>query len=142
MADTIRFEIVTPVSAVYSGEATSVVLPSERGEIEILPGHRAMLALVGHGTVVVTEAGTKKTKVLVVEPGYVETVDDKVTLLVAGCLHSDDVDVEAARADMAAGEKALFEPHLLDEEALEAETARVARARARLDMIARATAKN
>lgn len=142
MADTIRFEIVTPVAAVYSGEATSVVLPSERGEIEILPGHRAMLALVGHGTVVVTEAGTKKTIVLVVEPGYVETVDDKVTLLVSGCLHASDVDAAAAHADMIAAEKALFEPNLLDEEALDLETERVARARARVDMINRATGKN
>src|SRR5690554_7533502 len=97
MSDNIHFEIVTPVSAVYSGEATSVILPSQRGEVEILPGHRAMLSLIQHGTVVVTEVGGAK-KVLVVEPGYVETVDNKVTLLVAGCLHSADVDVEASRA--------------------------------------------
>jgi|SRR5690554_4437402 len=138
MSDNIHFEIVTPVSAVYSGEATSVILPSQRGEVEILPGHRAMLSLIQHGTVVVTEVGGAK-KVLVVEPGYVETVDNKVTLLVAGCLHSADVDVEASRADVLKGEKVLQAPDLLTEEQLAEERNRYERARARVAMVERAT---
>lgn len=138
MSDTIRFEIVTPVRAVYSGNAVSVILPSVQGEVEILPGHRAMLSLIQNGTVVVTEVGGAK-QVFVVEPGYVETVDNKVTLLVAGCLFAADVDVEASRADLVKGEKALAAPHLLTEEQLAEERANYERARARIDMIARAT---
>lgn len=136
MSDTIHFEIVTPVSAVYSGEATSVLLPSQRGEVEILPGHRAMLSLIQNGTVVVTEVGGAK-KILVVEPGYVETVDDRVTLLVSGCLHAADVDVEASRADMVKGEAALQAPDLLTEDELADERARYERARARVEMVER-----
>lgn len=141
MSENIRFEIVTPVKAVYSGEATSVILPTEQGEAEILPGHRAMLSLIMHGSVVVTEVGGGK-KVFVVEPGYVETVDNKVTLLVAGCLHSEEVDVEASQADVARGAEALMAPHLLTEEQLAEERAKYERARARLAMIERATGAN
>lgn len=135
MADTIRFEIVTPVGAAYSSTGTSVVIPSKEGELEILPGHRALLALVGHGTVVVTKADGSKA-FFVVEPGYVEVADDKVTLLVAGCTASADVDLAAARAEFDAASQALAAAAT---ENLEAERERATRARARIEMVERAT---
>lgn len=112
MSDSIRFEIVTPVRAVYQGELSSVTLPSTRGELEILPDHRALLALVTHGTVVATEkSGSKKR--FVVQPGYVETVDDKVTLLVAGSQTAEEIDLQAARKAVKESEEALSAPHTL-----------------------------
>lgn len=140
MSDTIRFEIVTPVRAVYSGEARSVLLPTERGEAEILPDHRAMLTLIQHGTVVVTETSGEK-RLFVAERGYAEIVDNKVTLLVAGCLDAAEVDLDSSRADVARGEELFKAPHLLTETQLEEERERLERSRARLEMIARATGR-
>lgn len=140
MSDTIRFEIVTPVRAVYSGDARSVLLPTERGEAEILPGHRAMLTLIQHGTVVVTESSGEK-KLFAAERGYAEVVDNKVTLLVAGCVGASEVDLAASREDLARGEELFKAPHLLTEAQLEEERERLDRSRARLEMIARATGR-
>jgi|SRR5690625_171949 len=131
MSDSIRFEIVTPVRAVYQGELSSVTLPSTRGELEILPDHRALLALVTHGTVVATEkSGSKKR--FVVQPGYVETVDDKVTLLVAGSQTAEEIDLQAARKAVKESEEALAAPHLLAPDKLAAVKENYARARAQV----------
>lgn len=135
MADNIRFEIVTPTGAAYSSSGTSVVIPSKEGELEILPGHRALLALVGHGTVVVTKPDNSKA-FFVVEPGYVEVADNVVTLLVAGCTASADVDLAAARLDFDQANQAIS---AASHESIEEERERAARARARIDMLERAT---
>ena len=138
MADTIRFEIVTPTGGAWAGAATSVVLPSSQGELEILPGHQALLALIGHGTVIVTQPdGTRV--YFVVDPGYVEVADDKVVLLVSVCTGADDVDVDAARGELESAGKALSNAAGLSEAALAEERERAERARARLEMIERAT---
>lgn len=137
MSDSIRFEIVTPVRAVYSGELSSVTLPSTRGELEILPDHRALLALVTHGTVVATEkSGT--TKRFVVQPGYVETADDKVTLLVAGSQTAEEIDLQAARKAVKESEEALSAPHLLSPEVLAQTQENYARARAQVAFLEKA----
>lgn len=131
MSDSIRFEIVTPVRAVYEGEVRSVTLPSTRGEVEILPDHRALLALVTHGSVTATQTDGAE-KRFVVQPGYVETADDKVTLLVAGSHTPEEIDLDASRAVLKETEEKLEAPHLLDEEALEA--AHEARDKARAEV--------
>lgn len=131
MSDSIRFEIVTPVRAVYNGELSSVTVPSTRGELEILPDHRALLALVTHGTVVATEKNGS-TKRFVVQPGYVETADDKVTLLVAGSQTAEEIDLQASRKAVKESEEALSAPHLLSPEALAQTQENYARARAQV----------
>jgi F-type H+-transporting ATPase subunit epsilon len=140
MADTLRFEIVTPVSAVYVAECNAVMLPSRMGEIEVLPTHRPLLALVGHGTVTAREAqgGTRH---FVVEPGYVEINDDKVTLLVAECLNVDEVDIDEARAMLSDAETRLQSGEFGSEKELEDERERLERARARIELVQRATGK-
>lgn len=138
MSDSIQFEIVTPVRAVYSGEVSSVTLPSTRGELEILPDHRALLALITNGSVVATEKDGAK-KRFVVQPGYVETADDKVTLLVAGCHAADEVDLDAARQTLKDTEERLAAPHLLNSEELDQVRASYERARAEVEFMESAT---
>lgn len=134
MSDSIRFEIVTPVRAVYEGVLSSVTLPSTRGELEILPDHRALLALITHGTVVATEKGGTEQR-FVVQPGYVETADDKVTLLVAGSQTADEVDLDAARATLKESEESLSAPHLLDADKLEEVREAYEQARAQVEFL-------
>lgn len=134
MSDSIQFEIVTPVRAVYNGVVSSVTLPSTRGELEILPDHRALLALITHGAVVATEkSGAKKR--FVVQPGYVETADDKVTLLVAGSHAADEIDLDAARQALKDSEERLAAPHLLSPEELERVRASHEKARAEVEFM-------
>lgn len=134
MSDSIQFEIVTPVRAVYRGEVSSVLLPSTRGELEILPDHRALLALITHGSVIATETGGTE-KRFVVQPGYVETADDKVTLLVAGSHVADEIDLDAARKTLKESEESLSAPHLLSPEALESVRASYEQARAEVEFM-------
>lgn len=140
MADTIHFEIVTPLGAAFATESTSVVLPSQQGELEILPGHRALLALIDHGTVVV--AGLDNTKhYFVVEPGYVEISDGNVTLLVSDCTAASAVDLQAARVDLDEASRAIATAADGLAEHLKGERERIARARARIEMVERATGR-
>ena len=140
MADTIQFEIVTPVSAVYRAEATEVLLPSTLGEIGILPGHRALLALIQRGSVEVREVGNTR-RHFRVEPGYVEVDRDKVTLIVSECEGSNDIDIEAARRELAAVEAEVQSRKVLTETELEQQRERLERARSRIELVARATGR-
>src|SRR5262249_2404421 len=51
MADRLRLEVGTPTRVVVSGDADEVVIPGVEGAFGVLPGHAALLSLVGTGEV-------------------------------------------------------------------------------------------
>lgn len=59
-----RVQIVSRAGVEWEGDASSVVVPSQEGEVGILPGHTPMLALLAEGTVrVANDAETHEFKV-------------------------------------------------------------------------------
>lgn len=49
----LTLEIVTPEQLVYHAECDHVILPTKQGEVDILPGHRPLIAMLVPGEVVV-----------------------------------------------------------------------------------------
>ncbi len=136
MADSLQFEIVTPVRAEFSGQVVSAVLPSEAGQMEILPGHRALLALTTHGIVVTTDP-TGQTRAFVVQPGYVEVNDDQVTLLVSAAKTPQTVDAESAHATLAEAEHTLSGVEGVTSLQLKQAHEKIARAKAEIELVER-----
>jgi F-type H+-transporting ATPase subunit epsilon len=64
---------------VFDGPADMVVAPAWDGELGILHGHAPMLALMGSGSLRVTD-GTTESRFLV-EGGFLQVADDVVTIL-------------------------------------------------------------
>jgi F-type H+-transporting ATPase subunit epsilon len=71
--------VISPERTIYDGEADSVIAPAWDGELGILRGHAPLMALLGEGDVRVRHAG--KTEHFHVEGGFLQVVDDVVTVL-------------------------------------------------------------
>jgi F-type H+-transporting ATPase subunit epsilon len=93
-------EIITPSRVICSEEVLSVVVYSKLGEMEILPEHRPMVALLEVGSVFLKFPGGK-TETVTTSSGILNSENDRVVLVVeeAVDVHSLKVaaDVEDAK---------------------------------------------
>lgn len=96
MADRLRLELATPTRLVVSDVADEVVLPSVDGYFGVLPGHAALLALVGVGEV--TYRTGRDERYLAVNGGFAEVGPDHVTILADTAERPEEIDVTRARA--------------------------------------------
>jgi F-type H+-transporting ATPase subunit epsilon len=101
----LTLEIVTPEARVYSDTIDTVVIPTAEGEIGILPGHIPLLSQVDHGELRVTKGNA--TQLLAVSGGFVQVVDDKVSVLAEGAITEEKIDEHAVEAAMKRAEDAL-----------------------------------
>jgi len=92
MADTLRFDIVTPEGTVYSEDVLMVTLPGVEGQIGVLPHHARLMTQVVPGEITVHKLGHES--FLAVGEGLVEVGGDHVTVVT-------DMAVAAVRIDKA-----------------------------------------
>lgn len=94
-----KLDVVTKMGAVVRGmDADEVVLPGVLGEMGILPGHKALIAGLGVGPMVV-RAGSDEAW-FALAGGFVEVLGDDVRVLTETCERADQIDVERARAKL------------------------------------------
>ncbi|MBS1797766.1 MAG: ATP synthase F1 subunit epsilon [Acidobacteria bacterium] len=130
----IKLEIVTPEKKVYDGAADAVNVPTATGEIGILPNHAPLISSLKPGILTVTGKGT--TEKMVVAGGFVEVSANKVSVLTDIAETAAEINVEAARAEREAAEKALGGTWSGTAEAFDAEKEKLERAQARLALAA------
>src|SRR6185503_2536509 len=77
MADTFRFELVTPERMALSEDVAQVVVPGVEGEFTVLPGHAPVISALRPGVieVVLPEAGGDHLTVLAERAIPVEALD-------------------------------------------------------------------
>ncbi len=92
-----RLRIVTSTRILVDAEVTQVTAPGTAGEMGIFPQHVTFLGQLDTG-VVAYDAGGKRSKVIV-RGGYVEVVDDVVTILADDAEFAAETDAAAARAE-------------------------------------------
>ncbi len=103
MASTIPFKLITPTQVVFEGDAELVIAVTTEGEEGILPQHAPFLAALKPGVLranVVEEGGGKRLE-LATREGFMQALPDRLTILVDEALSFDDVDVAAARDELA-----------------------------------------
>jgi F-type H+-transporting ATPase subunit epsilon len=88
-----------------------VTLPTLNGDITVLPGHEALMSVMTAGEVIVWH--DKGEERLIVSPGFVQIVDDVVTVLVDSAVREESLSeqkaIEARKAAEAAMSEALSE---------------------------------
>jgi len=91
MADkNLHVTVITPARSVFDADATAVVVPAFDGELGVLPGHAAMLALLGTGELRVNTAdGTIKH--LAIRGGFLQVNHNKVTVLTPESVTGEDL---------------------------------------------------
>jgi len=88
-----KLTIITPEKTAFDGEADSVVLSTETGEIGILPGHQPLVTLLRPGDVVIEYQGKKD--YLAVDKGFAEVSDDHISVLTEAAIDVEEIDLEA-----------------------------------------------
>lgn len=96
MAGKLNVDIVSPSGLVYRGEATRVRAPGELGSFEVLYNHAPMIASFGVGVIVVTTAPGERFS-FATSGGFLEVVDNHVSILAETAEHATEIDVERAR---------------------------------------------
>jgi F-type H+-transporting ATPase subunit epsilon len=96
--------LVTSDRVLVDTTAEAVELPSMSGYLEALYGHAPLLAELGAGEVRL-HGGQSGNQTFFVAWGFVEVLPERVTILAENALHPEEINVEAARGELAEGEK-------------------------------------
>lgn len=91
----LHLEVVTPARAVLKQKVDEVILPGVYGQLGILPGHIPLVTSLEIGELIIKVNG--KAKTFVIDGGFAEVRDDRVTLLTEACEGVDEIDIEHAR---------------------------------------------
>jgi len=79
MADTFKFELVSPERVLLSEDAEQVVLPGIQGDFAVLANHAPMLSMLRPGVLDIQLPG--KTRRVFVKGGFAEVEPDRLTVL-------------------------------------------------------------
>jgi F-type H+-transporting ATPase subunit epsilon len=97
---TIRVALVVPDRELWAGEATTVIAKTSEGDIGVLTGHSPVFGALAEGSLVrILAEDTAVTAA--VSGGFLSVANDRVSVLAAEAILAEEVDVEAARQDLA-----------------------------------------
>lgn len=107
MADSFKFELVSPERLLLSASVTEVVLPGSEGEMTVMANHAPTMTTIRPGVLTVKEA-SGQTQKFVVFGGFADILPSGCTLLAESALPVSDLRkdalakrVEQAKADLA-----------------------------------------
>ncbi|MBX7060309.1 MAG: F0F1 ATP synthase subunit epsilon [Pyrinomonadaceae bacterium] len=101
----LKLEIVTPEKRVFDGDVESVTVPTASGEAGIFPNHAPLVSALKPGVLSYSQKGGADK--LAVSGGFVEVRGNRVSVLADTAETADDVDLDSARGERDAAEKAL-----------------------------------
>jgi F-type H+-transporting ATPase subunit epsilon len=122
---TFHLEIVTPDGVSFDGQAESLYVRTQQGDIGILPNHIDYLAALGMGQARVTVDGQTRTAACI--GGMVSVSAGEVKLVATTFEWAEDIDVPRAKAAEARARRAI-DGNKLTEEELRLAEARLKRA--------------
>ena len=92
-----QLSVVTPEGSFFDGEVTSVTAPAWDGSMGVLNGHAPLVTELGSGLLV---AQGDKEERIILSGGYLQVLNNKVTVLATYACHSTDVDADQAQKDL------------------------------------------
>jgi F-type H+-transporting ATPase subunit epsilon len=95
VSDSFDFEVVTPERKVLSVRAMECVVPGIEGSFGVLPGHAPLLTRLGVGELSYRDASGWH--YLSAADGFVEVLQDRVTIIATLCEEAREIDLERAR---------------------------------------------
>ncbi len=81
-----NLEILTPEKKLYSGEVYGVQMPGVSGSFEVLDKHAPLISALKAGRVKVLKDKQNHVVFFDIQGGFVEVLDNKVTLLAEGAV--------------------------------------------------------
>ncbi len=117
MTNIINLKILTPEKTVLQDSVMEVVVPTESGEITILPNHSPLVSIIRAGELKYRKEGEKNLTPIVVASGIVEirpadlknNISTEVIVLVSRSEKITDLDLYRAEEALSRAEKAMEE---------------------------------
>lgn len=90
----IKFRVITPERVVYESEVYQATLPTQAGEVTLLPNHRSYIASLKPGEIITKkEDGSEETS-LAVAGGFIEFHENKLVVLADEAQRAEEIDIE------------------------------------------------
>jgi len=89
-----HLDILTPENKVISDDIDEVLVPTEKGQIGVLPHHINIVTKLTPGEIIIKSKG--KENIIAVSGGFLEVKKDLVTILSDYAEHAKDIDIEKA----------------------------------------------
>jgi F-type H+-transporting ATPase subunit epsilon len=103
-ARSFRCRLITPVAQVLDEQASSAVVPAWDGLFGVLPNHAPIVAKLGLGELRINFADSDKgrggSRSFLVEDGFVQMVDNKLTILAAKAIPTESLSESEAQAEL------------------------------------------
>ena len=103
MADTFKFELVTPERMLMSEDVSQVVVPGTEGDFTVLAGHAPVISTIRPG-VIAASLGDSRTVRLFVKGGFAEVDQNRLTVLAERALEVEAMDAALIAAELKAAE--------------------------------------
>ena len=95
----LHLKIITPLRTAAEADALSILVPASEGQLEVLPGHTALITSVSHGELTYrTPSGT--TASLFIGDGFLQVENDIALVVTDTALEADEVDPTSISADI------------------------------------------
>jgi F-type H+-transporting ATPase subunit epsilon len=103
--DQLQVELVAADRTVWSGPARMVIARTAEGDVGILRGHTPILSLLVSCVVEITEPDGHQ-HFVAVDDGFLSVANDRVSILSQHAELSNEIDLDAARAELEKAESA------------------------------------
>lgn len=105
MAETFKFELVSPERILMSVDAEEVIVPGSEGQFTVLSGHAPVISTLTPGVLHATLPDSKKG--IFVRSGFAEVTPEKLTVIVEKAFVVDEVDTRHIDDELKAVQDAL-----------------------------------
>lgn len=96
LATIFQFKLITPARELFNEPVKQVIIPTQLGQITVLPEHAPIVSVLAAGELVVTTA--EKEFPLAVSGGVLEMFQNTLVILADTAEHPTEIDVAAAEA--------------------------------------------
>lgn len=108
MADTFKFELVTPAAPMISQPVELVIIPGAGGNFGVLPGHAPLLSTLRPGVIEIRDKGLAIVDQIFVDGGFAEVTPERTTVLAEEAVRVADLSREDAEARLKRAHDALM----------------------------------
>lgn len=108
MANSFKFELVSPEQLLVSTEVTSVVVPGSEGDMTVMANHAPTMATIRPGIVSFTGDDGKEER-FVVFGGFADILPEGCTVLAEKAIHVNDMNADIIKEQIAAAQKGVEE---------------------------------
>jgi F-type H+-transporting ATPase subunit epsilon len=109
----IKFKIVTPEKTVYEDEIDQITLPTQEGEITVLPNHIPLISVLTPGELIIKKDSEEIA--MAVSGGIVEVRKNELVILADTAERAEEIDVKRAEEARQRAEKLKTERIQTDE---------------------------